>query len=142
MIVGVGLDIVDIPGFEAQLGDSASTFGQGTFTEGERRAAAQRPSGNPAVHLAARFAAKEAFIKAWSGANRGKAPALAKADLREIEVINDPHGRPALKVRGKVAEAISTMGDMVAHLSLSHDGNVAAAVVVLEKSHQATESWT
>ena len=140
MIVGVGLDIVDIGAFEAQLEDSASTFVDGTFTGDERRTASARPSGRPGLHLAARFAAKEAFIKAWSSANRGKTPMLASPDLREIEVINDNFGRPALTLHGLVAEAFSKMGDTVAHLSLSHDGNVAAAVVVLENHHEATES--
>lgn len=144
MILGLGIDVVDIKAFEAQLGDLASDFASGTFTEGESRAARSRPSQAPARHLAARFAAKEAFVKAWSSANRGRAPVLSQADLSEIEVVNDPYGRPALALRGRVAEAIEAMGDVVAHLSLTHDGGVAAAVVILERHQKSPdpENWT
>ena len=139
MIAGIGIDIVDIPTFEEQLEDPASGFREGIFTEGELRAARDRPSRSPTRHLAARFAAKEAFIKAWSSANRGRAPVISKAALDEIEVVSDPYGRPAISIRGRVAEALDTMGDLVAHLSLTHDGNTAAAVVVLEHRHDSPD---
>ena len=59
--------------------------------------------------LAARFAAKEAFLKAWSGARAGRAPALESVDLREIEVVDDGHGRPALALHGAVAAALAEL---------------------------------
>jgi holo-[acyl-carrier protein] synthase len=130
MIAGVGLDLVDIAGFRTQLDDPASQFAAGTFTDGERKDAERKVSGDPARHLAARFAAKEAFIKAWSVSRRGHDPALPSLDLREIEVVADAFDRPTIVLHGAVARACGRGRRL--HLSLSHDGPVAAAVVVLE----------
>ena len=95
-----------------------------------RRRAARRARGAiREQRLAARFAAKEAFVKAWSGARRGLPPLLAAVDLREIEVVDDGHGRPALRLHGAVAAAVGERGT---HLSLSHDGPSAIAVVILD----------
>lgn len=126
---GVGVDLVHVPGLRAQLADPASRFAAGTFTVGERTDAAERASGDPARHLAARFAAKEAFIKAWSGGFFGAPPQLAGLDLRQIEVITDAWGRPALRLASPLAERV---GSLRAHVSLSHDGDYAMAQVVLE----------
>lgn len=132
-MLGLGLDIVDVASFEAQLGDPASSFVERTFTAAERRTAAARPGGRPGRHLAVRFAAKEALIKAWSSANYGGAPMVPHPNLHEIEVINDLHHRPALRVTGEVARAMENLlGPHRNHLSLSHDGGYAAAVVVIE----------
>lgn len=129
MIAGVGLDLVSVSGFASQCADLASTFVQGTFTPGERADALAAPGSNVARHLAARFAAKEAFLKAWASSRSGAAPAVAGLDMRHIEVIRDPWGRPALRLHDVVA---SLCRDFRTHLSLSHDGDMAAAVVVLE----------
>jgi holo-[acyl-carrier protein] synthase len=119
----LGVDLVDVPGFAAQLEDTASGFVAHTFTAGEQRAA----KGDPR-RLAARFAAKEAFVKAWSGSRFGRPPLLAAVDLREIEVVDDGYGRPALRLHGSVAAAA---GPVDTHVSLSHDGPAAIAVVLL-----------
>lgn len=129
MIRGLGLDIVDLRGFREQLALPGTRLEEGVFTEAERREAGRRPDRDPARHLAARYAAKEAFVKAWSGARFGRTPVLAGVDLREIEVVSDGYGRPTLELHGRLAELA---GDLRVHLSLSHDGEVAAAVVVLE----------
>lgn len=120
----IGVDLVDVPGFAAQLEDRASGFVDGTFTPGEQRAAK-----GDARRLAARFAAKEAFVKAWSSARRGQPPRLAEIDLREIEVVDDGYGRPGLKLHGEVQAAA---GYLNVHLSLSHDGPSAIAFVTIE----------
>ena len=133
MILGVGLDIVDVAAFARQLDDPASAFAVGVFTDAERQLAHSRPGTTPALHLAGRFAAKEAFIKAWSTARFGHAPALDHLDLREVEVIADPHRRPALITHGEVAAALAELGATRLHLSISHDGGTAAAVVILEQ---------
>ncbi|WP_320670854.1 holo-ACP synthase AcpS [Patulibacter defluvii] len=135
-VVGLGLDVVDVAGFRAQLDLPGSGFVAATFTAAEQRAAATG-AGETALRLAARFAAKEAFVKAWSAARRGRPPALAAVDLRQIEVVDDGFGRPALRFHGAVAAALTALatehgGPPVAHLSLSHDGPVAAATVVLD----------
>lgn len=133
MILGIGTDTVAIDAFSAQLDDPASSLLPGTFTAQEQATAESRPSGQPRVHLAARFAAKEAFIKAWSSSFFGQKPALAHVDLREIEVVHDRYGRPALRLSGEVATALQRRAPgCVTHLSLSHDGPCATAFVVLE----------
>lgn len=143
MILGTGIDIVDLGAFREQLADGASGFVVGTFTAGERADAETRSSGDPARHLAARFAAKEAFVKAWSGARWGQGPPMqdpARTDLREIEVVNDPFGRPTLALHGDVARWLAGApgGTPRIHTSLSHDGGFACAMVVLEAAAGAT----
>ena len=134
--LAVGLDIVTTTTFEHQLADAASGFVDATFTAREQRAA--QPEGTIRTQrLAARFAAKEAFVKAWSGARTGREPQLACVDLREIEVVDDGHGRPSLRLHGAVAAALGELSvelgaTLRAHLSLSHDPPTAAAVVMLE----------
>ncbi|MCB9547773.1 MAG: holo-ACP synthase [Myxococcales bacterium] len=132
MILGMGIDVVDLGGFRAQLADVASAFVAGTFTPGERDAAASRASGDPARHLAVRFAAKEAFLKALSGPRFGAPPRQRRLDLREIEVISDAWGRPALRLHGAARALLDEGGAWQAHVSLSHDGPFAVACVVLE----------
>jgi holo-[acyl-carrier protein] synthase len=122
----IGVDLVDVGGFAEQLSDTASGFVDGTFTAGEQRVAK-----GDARRLAARFAAKEAFIKAWSGSRWGQPPALAGVDLREIEVIDDGYGRPGIRLHGAVKAAV---GDVETQLSLSHDGSAAIAFVVLKRA--------
>lgn len=136
--LAVGLDIVTTTTFAHQLADPASGFVDATFTALEQRAA--QPSGEIRTQrLAARFAAKEAFVKAWSGARAGREPQLASVDLREIEILDDGYGRPSLRLHGAVAAALDALAAELsagaalrAHLSLSHDPPTAAAVVVLE----------
>lgn len=116
----VGVDLVHVPGFAQQLEDTASGFVEHTFTARERKARAPH-------RLAARFAAKEAFLKAWSGARLHQPPLLGSVDLREIEVVDDGYGRPRLVLHGHVAQAVGTCTTSV---SLSHDGDAAIAVVL------------
>jgi holo-[acyl-carrier protein] synthase len=125
------MDIVEIAGFRRQLADVASCFADQTFTAQERQVASRRPSGDPAQHLAARFAAKEALIKAWSSLRVGRPPALAHVDMREIEVICDAWGRPTLRLHGNVARLLA---GAQTRLSMSHDGGFASATVLLYPS--------
>ena len=131
MILAIGHDVVDVPGFRAQLAEPGSTFAARVFTARERSTASARPS-DAAVHLAARWAAKEAFVKAWSGARYGLPPVHPDADWAEIEVVSDRWRRPKLVLHGEVKEHAEALGVRRMHLSLSHDGDVASAVVVLE----------
>ncbi len=130
-IRSVGIDLVSVPSFAGQLGSLGSVFAVQTFTVGELRAAGG-PSGGP-QHLAGRFAAKEAFVKAFSGARPGRAPVLGSMDWREVEVVVDGWGRPQLALHGELADAVrSALGPVVLHVSITHEPEMAAAVVVLE----------
>jgi holo-[acyl-carrier protein] synthase len=120
VIVGVGIDIVDVARLEAALARTPALTRR-LFAEGER--------GLPVQSLAARFAAKEAVAKALGGP-RG---------LRwtDAEVVRAADGRPLLRVHGTVAEAASRLGVRHWHLSLSHDAGIATAVVVAEGARPA-----
>ncbi|MBA8954434.1 holo-ACP synthase [Actinomadura namibiensis] len=115
MIVGVGIDVVDVARFERSL-ERTPGLRTRLFTEGERDLAGRS--------LAARFAAKEALAKAL-GAPRG----LMWTDA---EVRRAADGRPSLHVTGTVAEAAAARGVTSWHVSLSHDGGIATAIVIAE----------
>jgi holo-[acyl-carrier protein] synthase len=121
VIVSVGIDVVLVERFEAALARTP-LLAERLFTESERRT----PSGNlrSAESLAARFAAKEAVAKAL-GAPGG-------LQWKDCEVVPDSDGRPWLTVAGTVADAAAELGINRWHLSLSHDGGIASAMVVAE----------
>jgi holo-[acyl-carrier protein] synthase len=116
MIIGVGIDVVEIARLEHSL-ERTPALAARLFTDGER--------GLPGRSLAARFAAKEALAKSL-GAPRG----LLWTDA---EVLRDPGtGRPELTVRGTVAAAAARLGVTRWHVSLSHDAGIATAIVIAE----------
>lgn len=144
-VMGVGIDVVDIPSFAEQLDLPGSRFAA-SFTGAERRACARlaETSGNEAQHLAARWAAKEAFYKAWTAAEAGDEIPGATMDWSRIEVVKDRWGRPFIRLHDPLESVVTGAltshfgggdpenGHAVWHLSLSHDGPVAQAFVVGE----------
>lgn len=136
----VGVDLVHIPGFAEQLARPGSTFDQ-VFSPLERRHAQQRRdvsgampnsslAGSRTEHLAGRWAAKEAFIKAWSQAIYGKPPVIEPdlVNFAEIEVLPDRWGRVALQLKGEVAAKLrESIGVVELSLTISHDGDYATA---------------
>ncbi|KRF18951.1 4'-phosphopantetheinyl transferase [Nocardioides sp. Soil797] len=115
MIVGVGIDVVEIERFIASI-ERTPALRTKLFTPAERELHPQS--------LAARFAAKEAMAKAL-GAPAGLA-------WHDAEVISEASGRPHFELRGTVKAAADALGGATVHLSLSHDGGIASAFVVLE----------
>jgi holo-[acyl-carrier protein] synthase len=115
VIIGVGIDVVDVARFEQSL-RRTPRLAQRLFTEAEQRL--------PPASLAARFAAKEALAKAL-GAPVG-------LHWRDAEVRRGEDGRPHLEMRGTVAARAEQLGARTTHLSLSHDAGIASAVVVVE----------
>ena len=113
MIDGIGIDVVDIERFRESI-DRTPGLREKLFTPAE--------ASKPIASLAARFAAKEALYKALS-------PSHGLA-WHEAEVINFENGKPAFLFRGAIADLID--GAQV-HLSLSHDGGIASAMVILER---------
>jgi len=116
MIVGVGIDVVDIARFQASLERTPGLL-ERIFTERERSL--------PVASLAARFAAKEAVGKALG--NPGD------LSWQDAEVCSHPNGRPYLVVAGGVAARGEELGVTRWHLSLSHDAGIASAMVVAEE---------
>ncbi|MGV9736403.1 holo-ACP synthase AcpS [Rhodococcus aetherivorans] len=131
-VAGIGFDLVTVSEFEEQLG-RAGTAMLSNFTPGERRDANTRSS-HPGRHFAARWAAKEALIKAWSASLFGSPPVLPETVHRQIEVVSDAWGRPGIRLHGDVAEHLTGVR---IHVSLTHDGDMAGAFVVLEDDPQA-----
>lgn len=125
-VLGVGVDLVHVPSFADQLGRPGSRF-EDVFTAGERRDCAERPDGT-APHLAVRWAAKEALVKAWSAMLFGSAPVMGDDALAQVEVVCDAWGRPRLRLHGEVAKRLA---GTAAHVSLSHDADYATAYVVI-----------
>jgi holo-[acyl-carrier protein] synthase len=122
MIVAVGIDVVLVERFTKALARTP-LLGDRLFTEAELFTGSGNP--RPAESLAARFAAKEAVAKALG----------APAGLRwhDCEIVTDPDGRPWLTVSGTVAAVAVERGVNRWHLSLSHDGGIASAMVVAER---------
>ena len=124
MIVGTGIDIIEVP----RIADSISRFGDRflhrIFTEGERRYCDSKA--NRIERYAARFAAKEAAMKALgTGWNYG-------VRWRDVEVARQPGQRPTIVFHGKAAEFASRLGAQHAALSISHTAKQAIAQVILE----------
>ena len=123
MIYGIGTDIVAVERFQRFI-DTGSAVIERLFTTAERSQCAKRK--DAASCLAARFAAKEAFLKALG---TGLRDGLSWLDM---EVSNDELGKPELQLSGEAAEQFQAKGLTGIHLSLSHDGGKAIAMVVLE----------
>jgi holo-[acyl-carrier protein] synthase len=121
VIIGVGIDVVLVDRFSRALARTPM-LAERLFTADERTTAAGNPRG--AESLAARFAAKEAVAKAL-GAPSGLV-------WWDCEVVTDPDGRPWLTVSGTVAAAAAEQGVERWHLSMSHDGGIASAIVLAE----------
>lgn len=137
-VLGIGIDLVEVESFSRQLSLPGTSFAVGTFTAAELAGAdqvarsAHNYSGARSRNLAARFAAKEAFIKAWSSARMGKAPMMSGVNWLHLEVRKDSWDRPSLHLSGETAEAFaSSLGDVTVSLSLSHDDSMATAMVVI-----------
>jgi holo-[acyl-carrier protein] synthase len=124
MIVGIGLDVVATARMARSLAEEGEGFAERVFTPGERAACAERA--DRAQALAARFAAKEACFKAL-GTGWGDG-----VSFRQVEVVGLERGRPELRLTGPAAERAQALGVQRAHVTLSHEQDVAAAVVVLE----------
>ena len=133
MILGIGVDLVAVERMEQALA-RGDRLRRRLFTEGEI-AYCERHT-RPAVHFAARFAAKEAGMKAiGTGWSNG-------VGWKDFEVKLDPRGRPNLLLSGKGAEVAKAMGATHTVVSLAHDGGFAIAVVALEgEAKSSTEAW-
>lgn len=123
MILGIGLDVAEIPRIRDSLERFGARFTGRVLTRAE---AAGMPENDPAPYVAARFAAKEAAAKALgTGFSQG-------VTMAGIEVESLPSGAPTLRLHGKALEIASAMGVQRIHISLTHGRDIAAATVILE----------
>lgn len=124
MIVGLGVDITEVPRVAASIERFGERFLRRIFTEAEIRYCETKA--NRIERFAARFAAKEAALKALgTGWRRGIA-------WRDVEVTREPSGKPTMAFHGKAAEFAAKLGVKRAHVSLTHTAETAMAQVILE----------
>lgn len=124
MVVGIGIDVVEIARIRRLRERWQDRFLQRVFTEAELAYALRRH--DPAQHLAARFAAKEATLKALgTGLSMG-------VRWREMEVRRPRGQAPCLMLSGRTAELADARGIRRLHVSLSHDAGLAVAQVLAE----------
>jgi holo-[acyl-carrier protein] synthase len=124
MILGTGIDIIDIARIARSIERFGSHFLERVYTTGE--IAYCRRKRRSAESFAARFAAKEAAAKALgTGIGLG-------VTWREIEVGREPAGRPVLLLHGRAAQIAATMGVRHSSLSITHTETQSMAWVILE----------
>ncbi len=124
MIVGLGLDVISAARIAAALAGHGRRFEERVFTAAERRDCAERVDRTQA--LAARFAAKEACMKALgTGWSEG-------VSFLQVEVVRATGGAPRLRLTGRAAERAQAQGVTRLHVTLTHHADIAAAAVVLE----------
>ena len=125
MIVGLGIDLIEISRIERMLERKGERMLARLFTDGERAYCVRMRA--PAKHFAVRLAAKEAAFKALSGTD-----AAREIGWTDLEVVTDSHGRPALCLHGRAGSRATELGVVRTHLSLTHSNVSAGAVVILE----------
>jgi len=125
MISGIGIDIVHVDRIRRWIDNQAIL--ERFFHPAEIETARSRNKGM-ALSLAARFAAKEAFGKALGSG-------LAHFALVEVAVINDNLGRPYMRLEGNALREFERHGGGTIHVSMTHEGDNAVALVILEKGN-------
>jgi holo-[acyl-carrier-protein] synthase len=122
MIYGTGIDIIKVERMKEAVDRWGERFLRRVFTGNEISYCYRKKS--PYLSLSVRFAAKEAMIKALG--LRGS------VTFRDIEILNDAHGKPAIVAHGELDDVLRRNSVRQAHLSLSHERDYGIAFVVLE----------
>lgn len=122
MIDGVGVDIADVERIRKAIGRWGDRFVERTFSR--REAEYCRKHRDEAIRFAARFAAKEAFVKCM-GSARG-------IPWHEIELVNDRSGKPRIEVSERIRAELERRKVRRVHVSVSHTTQYAVAFVVFE----------
>ncbi len=123
MIVGMGMDVCEIDRIEAMVERWGTRFTEKLFTDGERAYVATKVRGGQ--HYAARFAVKEATLKALS---------VPKGlSWKEMDVVGGGNRPPRLELSGRAAEAARALGIDRMHVTISHAAGLAVAVVIAER---------
>jgi holo-[acyl-carrier protein] synthase len=126
LIYGIGIDLVEVSRIERILAKWHDRFITKVYSSCEADYCKKKAF--PHIHFAAAFAVKESFLKAcgiglWMGG----------IDLRDIELIHDLHGKPALKTNNRASVLLREAGIISTHVSLTHTDMYANAIVILEK---------
>lgn len=124
MIVGIGIDLIEIERIQAVYQRHRERFVNRILTPSERAYVLRYA--DPTQRLAGRWAAKEAALKALG---TGLAQGIG---WRDVEILPDEHGKPLLTLRGKALERASELGARVFHVTITHSNLLAMAQVILE----------
>ncbi|HSL91222.1 MAG TPA: holo-ACP synthase [Candidatus Limnocylindrales bacterium] len=126
MIVGIGVDIVDVARVHGLLERYRDRFVRRVFTDAENRYA--NKSVKSAERLAGRFAVKEAVLKAFG---TGKSQGIL---WRDVETVPGPKGKPKVNLYGNAGKYLKILNANQVHVSISHDGGKAVAFVIIERA--------
>jgi len=126
MIVAIGIDLIEIARLEMVLARRGDRFRARVFTDGEISYCERRASPAKFASYAARFAAKEAVMKALG---TGWSDGIA---WKDVEVVCELSGAPSIQLHGRALERMREIGAIRVHVSLSHSGDLAVAQAVLE----------
>lgn len=124
-VVGLGIDLVEVARVRRMLERRGERALRRLLTESELAYVLSRP--DPAPHVAARLAAKEAVYKAFQNL-----PGSAGIGWRDIEVSRDGSGRPAVRFHGRAARIFAATPGLTVQLSLTHSRSAAGAVAILQ----------
>jgi holo-[acyl-carrier protein] synthase len=124
MILSIGIDLIEVYRIRETIARTPR-FAERVFTDAEREYCETKGAA-AAQSYAARFAAKEAFLKALKTGWRGK------ITWHDMEILNDAEGVPSMTAKGEARRLLDEMGEPVIHLSISHTTEHAIAYVVLE----------
>jgi len=124
LIYGIGTDITSTPRFSHDIERYGKRFLEKIFTPAEIAEGDSRADGE--IYFSGRFAAREAFFKALgTGWGRG-------LSLKEVSVEKDSNGRPHFNLSPRVQAVLDERGITRVHLSITHDADLAQAVIVME----------
>lgn len=123
MLVGIGTDIVSVPRIERLCARWGARFLNRIYTPAEQAYCEKKA--DRAAHLAGRFAAKEAVLKALGTGRIG-------AGFTDVEILNDGSGRPHVFLRGRAAYTAQAKGVRRVYVSIAHEGRTAVAFAVAE----------
>ena len=123
MIYGIGIDLIEVERMSEKIGKQP---GFREFVFSEQEIAYCEKQKKPAMHFAARWAVKEAFLKAFG------VRFIGNHRLPEIETRNDTHGKPSVLLHGKVADEFQEKQFSTIHVSISHTDVHAMAYVIIE----------
>lgn len=127
-VFGIGIDVVEVGRIVSAIGRHGDVFLDKIFTPGERKYCDRQK--NPALHYAARFAAKEAVSKALGTGIGGN------AGLHDLEVMHDPQGAPKLRLSGAAEAYARHHGITDIQISLTHAEHYAAANAIAMKTEE------
>jgi len=128
MIFGIGTDLVEVERIKNELASHGEKFIEMLFTQSEVIYCTRAENiGIQAQCFAARFAAKEAFLKALGSGLRGG------LQWKDVEVVNNELGKPEIRIQKTAKQVCEKAGINKIHVSLSHTKESAIAIIILEK---------